>query len=319
MSDIKRVTDIDTSQGSQSSSAVDFHRILDLAPDVLKKLVDSKITCPFLGSGVSMGELTVRNAAANPLLSREEVRKLGNSGGGDLGDLLADIFAYGNHSLMRGLTGQLDTPVPDDDAYSGELPKSQGSHYGDSGVLIKDPKQLASGRTREEAAQRFAKIAACSQKGMLTFADIGKLIAKDVFDDKRALVFQGESFITVAKDVAGLFTKVIPDLLKQLGNKGLAESARRDLVKQLTKILGDNNLLGSSGEFALLFAFLANKEPKLERDGHTAISLEDVRGMFIDKKFPEGWDKWPKYTSDWVLATARIAAAATEQYFKLKI
>jgi hypothetical protein len=86
----------------------------------------------------------LRGDADNPLASIEDVRRLGNSGGGDLGDLLM-MFASGNHAFMRGDDGKLSEKVPNG-LFSLELPQSQGSHPGHSGILQGNPETLDSGR-----------------------------------------------------------------------------------------------------------------------------------------------------------------------------
>jgi hypothetical protein len=43
--------------------------------------------------------------------------------------------------------------------------------------------------------------------------------------------------------------------------------------KNFTKLLGEDNLVGSSGEFGLLFAFLINKPGGSDIDGEPALSL----------------------------------------------
>ena len=84
---------------------------VELGDDDIAKLVEKKATCPFIGSAIAQGALPVRNSAADPLARLEDVRTLGNSGGGDLGDLLV-LFAAGNHAFMRGSSGPLDQHVP---------------------------------------------------------------------------------------------------------------------------------------------------------------------------------------------------------------
>src|SRR5215510_10344107 len=116
-------------------------------------LVEKKATCPFIGSAVAQDRLAVRNDVENPLASIEEVRSLGNTGGADLGDLLV-VFASGNHALMRGNSGKLDRPVPEG-LFSLELPGSQGSHPGHSGILQGDPAVLDSGRFNRDDFERL--------------------------------------------------------------------------------------------------------------------------------------------------------------------
>jgi len=67
---------------------MDLNTALTLADDVRDDMVRRKVTCPFLGSAVHQTFLALRGNADNPLASIEDVRRLGNSGGGDLGDLL---------------------------------------------------------------------------------------------------------------------------------------------------------------------------------------------------------------------------------------
>ena len=68
---------------------------VELSRDEKALLVEEKATCPFVGSAVAQGKLVVRNNAKDLLASIEDIRGLGNTGGGDLGDLLV-VFASGN-------------------------------------------------------------------------------------------------------------------------------------------------------------------------------------------------------------------------------
>jgi hypothetical protein len=71
-----------------------------LDPETRTRIIEAKITCPFLGSAANQERLIILGEAGNPLASLEDVRRLGNTGGGDLGDLLV-LFAKGNHAFMR--------------------------------------------------------------------------------------------------------------------------------------------------------------------------------------------------------------------------
>src|SRR5262249_28519748 len=122
---------------------------LTLDPKARDMMVETKATCPFLGSLVHQEFLSVRGTTGNPLARIEDIRHLGNEGGGDLGDLLV-LFATGNHAMMRNDSGTaLDVRAPDG-LFSLELPGSQGSHPGHSGILQGDPTTLASGRFSQE-------------------------------------------------------------------------------------------------------------------------------------------------------------------------
>ena len=82
-----------------------------LTPTDRHDIVERRITCPFLGPAVVVQQLTIWNTAAAPLARIDDVVRLGNLGGGDLGTVLR-LFAEGNHARMPGASGKLDTPVP---------------------------------------------------------------------------------------------------------------------------------------------------------------------------------------------------------------
>src|SRR5215470_7697767 len=157
---------------------------VELSGDEKAWLVEKKATCPFIGSAIAQGKLPVRNDAKDPLASIEDVRRLGNTGGGDLGDLLV-LFAAGNHALMRGASGRLDQTVPDG-LFSLELPGSQGSHPGHSGILQGDPEQLSSGRLNEAA---FARLILRAKDGFVKRSDVGRFIAENLCRDPKSKVF----------------------------------------------------------------------------------------------------------------------------------
>ena len=97
--------------------------------------------------------------------------------------------------------------------------------------------------------------------------------------------------------------EVFDSLLARLGRRR-TEQDEAELLEKLTKLAGADNLIGSAGEFGLLFAFFANRG---EGEG---IPLAEVRAMMADQRLPEGWDAWPKQATDWVRATLAITASA---------
>src|SRR5262249_50471471 len=103
---------------------MDPNTALTLTDDVTADLVRKKVTCPFLGSAVHPEFLAVHDDADNPLASIEDVRRLGTAA--------AAIPAQ----VPNGL-------------FSLELPGSQGSHPGHSGILQGNPETLDSGRVSE--------------------------------------------------------------------------------------------------------------------------------------------------------------------------
>src|SRR6478672_9646287 len=174
----------------------DASKVVELSPEARDALVEKKATCPFLGSAVAEGKLAVRNAAENPLASIEDVRKLGNSGGGDLGDLLV-VFASGNHALMLSGSGKLDKQAPSG-FFSLELPGSQGSHAGHSGILQGDPERRGSGRLSEAD---FARLVSRAKEGLVKRSDVGRFIAQNLFRDAKSKVFGNKVATLLAGDL----------------------------------------------------------------------------------------------------------------------
>src|SRR6187431_1734583 len=122
------------------------------------ELSTRKVTCPFLGPAVASDVLPVHNSPTQPLANIADVVALGNSGdNSDLGDLLK-IFCEGNHAFMPGPQGLLDQPVPVG-LFSLDLPGSQGSHFGHSGILQGDPRSIGSGRFSDVEFDRLTQYA----------------------------------------------------------------------------------------------------------------------------------------------------------------
>jgi len=290
----------------------DTSTVLQLVDTALDEIVEKKATCPFLASAVASRELPVRNEASNPLASIEDVKRLGNTGGGDLGNILV-LFAAGNHALMRGRTGRLDQPVPGG-LFSLELPGSQGSHPGHSGILQGDPETLDSGRL---SRTDFARLASRAKDGFLKRSDAGRFIGENLRRDPKAKVFGLRVAELLARDLGQLVGTVGPGLLTKLARSDEGGNAARDVEQKLTRLLGEDNLIGSAGEFGLMFAFLAHKPGAVEVDGEPALSLEDLRSMFLDKRFPNGWTTWRKTRLDWVVNTTSLMVDAGKEYLTL--
>jgi len=253
--------------------------------------------------------LAVRGEAGNPLASIEDVRELGNSGGGDLGEVLA-LFARGNHALMRGPAGRLDSKVPDG-LFSLELPGSQGSHPGHSGILQGDPALPGSGRVSEAD---FARLARRAVNGLIARSEVGRFIAENLRRDPNSKVASAYVAGLLARDLGAVVKASVPALGRLFGVQEDHGDAARELAMNITKLTGENNLLGSAGEFGLLFAFLGRKPGAAEVDGEPAVALEDVRSMFLDKRLPAGWQDWKKLRTDWVGHTTALIFSAAKEY-----
>ncbi len=288
--------------------------LVELSGDQKALLVERKATCPFIGSAVAMGQLPVRNNAHDPLASIEDVRRLGNTGGGDLGDLLA-LFASGNHAFMQGESGKLDRSVPGG-LFSLEFPGSRGSHPGHSGILQGDPEIPGSGRFSEAD---FARLTGREKGGWIKRSDIGRFIAESLLKDPKSKVLGKETAALLASDLRDLVETTGSALMGKLfGPNEAASTTRRDIEEKLTKLLGEDNLVGSAGEFGLLFAFLANKPGAKEIEGEPAVAIEDLKAMFVDKCLPGGWEAWRKSRVDWVRNTTVLLIIAARQYRSLK-
>jgi len=79
-----------------------------------------------------------------------------------------------------------------------------------------------------------------------------------------------------------------------------------------------DNLVGSSGEFGLLFALLINKPGGSDIDGEPALSFDDVQGMFLNMTLPTGWQTWKKRRVDWTVRTTGLLLSAAKEYHAQK-
>jgi len=290
------------------------NKVVELSGDEKSLLVERKATCPFIGSAVAQGKLAVRNDAKDPLASIEDVRRLGNTGGGDLGDLLA-VFASGNHAFMQGDSGKLDKRVPSG-LFSLEFPGSQGSHPGHSGILQGDPQIPGSGRLSDPD---FARLTSRAKDGWIKRSDVGRFIAENLLKDARSKVFGKNTSALLASDLVRFVETIGPALMSKLFKSDEdASTAHRDLEEKLTRLLGEDNLVGSGGGFGLLFALLANKPGTKEIDGEPAVAVQDLKAMFVDKRLPDGWESWKKTRVDWVKNTTGLLISAAKEYRTLR-
>jgi hypothetical protein len=275
-------------------------------------IAGKKAVCPFLGPAVGGGDLPVSGSAARPLAAIADIVALGDSGGGDLGSKVLKLFARGNHSRLPGPSEAFDLPTPPG-MMSLDLAGSQGAHPGHSGILLGDPAARDAGRF---SAADFARLAGhADAAGRLTTQAIGAFIAENLARDPNSKVLP---LGRLAGDLFGLADEIGDSLWARLTGRHRPQDTV-ELCEKLTRLAGADNLVGSAGEFGLLFAFLAHRpEPHGERaqDGDPAIRLADAEEMFVHHRLPDGWETWPKQAADWLHATTRITAAAAKAYVK---
>lgn len=202
--------------------------------------------------------------------------------------------------------------------FSLDLPGSQGSHPGHSGILQGDPDTLDSGRFSQPD---FDRLIGRATSGYVKRSEVGKFIAENLIRDPRAKVYGGRFAGMLSSDVHQFIGNIGPHLLEKLRNgvRGTSDSAEeRMLFEALTRTAGEDNLVGSAGEFGLLFAFLAHEPGTRTIGGEPAISVADLTAMFKEKRFPAGWQAWPKTSHDWVVNTTGLMISAGREYVRLK-
>ncbi len=314
---------------------------LDLSPQACAEIATRQATCPFIASALTTGKLALRNTPHNPLAGIDDVRELGNRGGGNLGEVLA-LFAAGNHARGRGSAGLLDQALPVY-LFSLDFPGSQGAHPGHSGILQGDPKQLGSGRFNAAA---FDRLLAHGKAGYITRSAFAHFIAENLIRDPDAQVFSLKTARLIGTDLLCLLQSLGPALFEKVSNTitGAHEASRlREAQRAFTKLLGENHLVASAGEFGLLFALLSpqlksnespqlksNESPQLKSnespqpnarliEGEPALAVKDLTLMFRDQKLPTGWERWPKTAQDWVRHTTALLTEAALKYGQLRL
>jgi len=293
----------------------DPNKRAELSAEERALIVERKAACPFIGSAVAEGRLPVFNSAADPLASIEDVRGLGNTGeGSSLGEVLR-LFASGNHAFMRGDSGRLDKRAPEG-LFSLDFPGSQGSHPGHSRILQDDPAALDSGRLSEAD---FARLTRRAKDGWIKRSDVGRFIAENLVRDEKSRVLSASTARLIAEDFGEVLkTGFFAFFSRLFGPRKGSGATHRDVQQKLTKLTGEDNLVGSAGEVGLLFALLANRPGARKVEGEPAVSVQDLKQMFVDKRLPEGWESWKKTRLDWIINTNHLIESAREEYRILK-
>jgi len=262
------------------------------------EIAERMATCPFVGTAVATGQLQVLHSAENPLADIDEIARLGDLGGGDLGTHVLKLFARGNHSRWIVPVEGGDALVPAG-TFSLHFGGSQGAHAGHSGILMGDPGAVGQGRFDQTAFARLAGHA--DKKGHLSIDAVGDFIADNLKRDDNAQVLPPLKLFGALARLLDEFMDVV---------MGGDESEKTEAIEALTKLLGTDHLVGSAGEWGLLFAFLKNSPNSDDGD----IALSDVEAMFVGKRFPAGWETWKKSALSWINATFLLAVDASRAY-----
>lgn len=290
-------------------------------------IVAHKSMCPFVGSAVNEQKIRVIHGpagtyASQPLSFVEDVVRVGNSGAGSTLGFVLKVFSTGNHAkMLNEKTGKLDLDVPAG-TFALDFPGSQGAHWGHSGVLMGNPHTVNSGHW---SAADWARLLAISTSGpskgaLLTTADIGHFIAENIKRDPNAKSISGGSLLrTLFADSLTLFGDVGTAALKLFRNPNAltaSEGEWRTVIAGITKLAGDDNLIGSAGEFGLLLAFLEHS-PVAQQNSGNAFAVADIQRMFQQKLFPVGWEQWKKSAVSWVTYSSQLTWHARKRLNEL--
>lgn len=272
---------------------------LELTTEQRAEIARKKATCPFIGSAVAGGDLPIFGSVERPLAKVADVVTLGDSGGGDLGAHVLQLFAVGNHSRLPDQSGAFNGNTPEG-YFSLDFPGSKGAHPGDSGILIENPLAFESGRLSTEDLERLQKLA--DDQGLLSIAAVGQFIADNVKKDDRSRSNRSDALPRLGR----ILGDVGNHLLEHFRGRRFAHQDHVRFMEDFTTAISGDDLVRSSGEFGLLFALLANAPGAV----HGKIRLSDVEAMMVRSELPEGWRDWPKTLRDWVESTGEIAFAA---------
>jgi hypothetical protein len=282
--------------------------------------------CPFVGSKIAQGELPIYGSKDNPLAKIEDIAAAG--GAGSLGPHVLPIFAQGNHDMMLGPDGKLSVPCPEG-FFSLHLLGSKGSHGANSGILHEPlNRSLGAGRRSPEDFDWLKGFA--NAHGKLDVKGMGRAIAERMAEYKDldpsvmvsgAAVFEaiGLDGVRVVSGAASALVEALENKLRDLFGDGTpAKKEHRALVERLTTLTGQNTLVGSCGEWALLFAGWANAPGVRQRDGSIQLDFASIEPQFLKGKTPAEFDAAEKSAIDWAKTTAQITLHAFLEYRRLR-
>jgi hypothetical protein len=266
-----------------------------LTPAQRDTLVHKAATCPFMRTAVNQHAVTVGGTLGQPLGSVADVVALGNAGGGDLGVVLK-FFASINHNVVVGPNGATTTPVPAG-TFGLWFPGSHGAHPGHSAILMGDPVDVSSGRlSTDRLANLIANYSTVYSDGKhyISREQIGAFIAMNVANDPKSRGFNLAGATALTGQIATLAERAVT------GDPNLLDDV-------LHLFVTSDDLINSSGEFALLFTRFADGA---DASGAPLVSTDVINSLFRDGVFPAGWDQKPAKALGWVSNTLAIAKSA---------
>jgi hypothetical protein len=164
-------------------------------------------------------------------------------------------------------------------------------------------------------------------------SEFGKFIAENVYRDPNAKAGgKNAAFWRIAADTVELGQQLTSDLAdvvskaEALRNANAGQEAHvefleqhRGLATKLTTLLGEDNLIGGSGEYSLLLTFLQNSPKTVDADSaDPGYSVEDLTLMFQGdangRRLPDGWQTWNKDAFVWTANTTALLTVAAAHY-----
>ena len=103
----------------------------------------------------------------------------------------------------------------------------------------------------------FERLVSRATNGFIRHSDVAMFIAENLHRGPKSKVFGRSVAGLLAGDLEHSVEVAGLDLLRRLHGAS-KEGVHRDPYQKLTKLTGEDNFVGSCGEFGLLFAFLAN-------------------------------------------------------------
>jgi hypothetical protein len=287
---------------------------LNLTDAQLMAMVRKKTVCPFIGAAVVSRQLPVFGSVENPWTRATDIRDTANTGGGDFGDLLYNI----------GLVNLPGAKAPAAPAWAlGYSPLalagSIAAHAGHSGILSGPSDVPNAGRFSQE---QWDRLMLRNEGGYITRTNLAKWCAESNLMDK------------TAKPVG--LARILNDIeyfLKTFAGSMFARHARIEsgskllTAKELDPLRAGvmaalaSNLFNSAAEMAFL-ATVLHHSPKTRqayRDVEFAVSVEDLKSLYIDRRLPKGYTTWPKNKSDFSAHVGPCVKEAAQHYLGGKL